>query len=228
MPDGSASPPREPEQGSDLLSDDPEILDDEILYRRLPTDDRNWLVKDAITGKPVRPASGAFQPDSDGLSVYRHSVLVAQDPPLGPPDVAVTQGNIIVSFTAAQVRSISLGIKKDAWPQDVPDPEHPRNAAHALVIGWAGLGKKARIRRQKEFAELSLKFVHPQLSLQSKSHNLRSKRALGGGCAGRPVDGSDYSASRRARRLRARSAMLVMTASAWAWIMFSRLPGWFA
>jgi hypothetical protein len=45
---------------------------------------------------------------------------------------------------------------------------------------------------------------------------------------GGPWAGSGYSTGRRARRLRARSAMLVMTASAWAWVMFSRLPGWFA
>jgi hypothetical protein len=73
----------------------------------------------------------------------------------------LTPQNIIISFTVGQVRSISLGINDDPWPQDVPDPKHLRNAAHALVIGWEGLGKKARIRRQKEFANLAFQFVHP-------------------------------------------------------------------
>jgi hypothetical protein len=148
----------DPEAGVD--GDDPEIPNEEILYRRLPSDDRNWLVRDAITDKPIRPASSAFRPDADGLSVYRHSILISQDPPLGPADVAVSPGNVVISFTVAQVRSISLGIKNDFWPQDVPD--HPRNSSHALVIGWGGLEGKARVRRQKQFAELTFQFVYPE------------------------------------------------------------------
>jgi hypothetical protein len=153
------------EQGSsqsDSPNDDLQVPDEEVLYRRLPFDDQNWLVRDSITGEPVRPTSGAFQPDSDGLSVYRKSILNSQKPPLGPADVAMTSENVIISFTAGQVRSISLGINDDPWPQDVPDPKHPRNAAHALVIGWEELGKKARIRRQKDFANLAFQFVHPE------------------------------------------------------------------
>lgn len=142
-------------------SDDSEILNDEILYRRLASDDRNWLVKDSITGAPVRPTSGAFQPDDDGLSVYRDSILRSQNPPLGPADVAVSTQNMIIGFTVEAVRSLSLDIRDDPWPQDIPDPKHPRNAAHALIVGWEGLGTNARIRLQKRFAKLPFDFVHP-------------------------------------------------------------------
>lgn len=146
---------------STVPGDDPEIPNDEVLYRRLPADDRNWLVRDSITGEPVRPTSGAFQPDSDGVSVYRDSILRVQNPPLDPANVALSAHNVIVSFTVGDVRSLSMGVKDDAWPPDVPNPKHPRNAAHALIVGWEELGKNARIRKQKEFAKLAFNFVYP-------------------------------------------------------------------
>lgn len=143
------------------IGDDNEIPGDEILYKRLPTDEKEWLVKDQITGKPVRPTSGAFVPHPDGISVYRNSIMASQDPPLGPADLAVSSTNYILSFTAAQARSISLGIKNDAWPEGIADADHPRNAAHALIVGLEKLGKKEKIRRQKEFSRLDFRFVYP-------------------------------------------------------------------
>jgi hypothetical protein len=140
--------------------DDLSIPDDEVLYRRLSYDNGDWIVRNQITGERVRPASGAFKPDEDGVSVFRQSILQQARPPLGPQDVAVTAENVIVGFSVGDVRSLSLGVRDDAWPQDVPDPKHPRYAAHALIIGLEAVSKNARIRCQKQLAELrSMTFV---------------------------------------------------------------------
>jgi len=67
-----------------------------------------------------------------------------------------------VSIPVADVLSIPLGAQPDPWPSDIPDPEHPRNAAHALIVGWEGLTKSARKERQRALASLpSLRFVFP-------------------------------------------------------------------
>ncbi len=144
-----------------LPDDDPNIPDDEVLYRRLSYDNGAWVVKHAVTRQRVRPTSGAFNPDPDGVSVFRHACLLALLPPLGPSDLVVSPENVVVGFTVGDVRSLNLGVKDDPWPIDVPDPDHPRNAAHALIIGLNGLGRNARSRQQKLLAEVpSMKFVH--------------------------------------------------------------------
>ena len=136
--------------------DDPNIPDDEILFRRLSYDGGAWVAIRKDTGAR-RPSSAGFDPDTDGLSVFRQAVLLAQDPPLGPADV----GEIVAGFTVADVRSLRLGVKDDPWPKDVQDPDHPRYAAHALITGLVELGRSPRRRRQKELVEVpSMRIVH--------------------------------------------------------------------
>jgi hypothetical protein len=141
--------------------DDPSIPDDEVLYRRLSYDNGDWVVRHLVTGERVRPTSGAFNPDPDGVSVYRQSRLLALTPPLSAADLVVSPENIVVSFTVSDVRSIRLGVRDDQWPQDVPDLAHPRNAAHALIVGLNELGKSVRRKQQGKLANVpSMKFVH--------------------------------------------------------------------
>jgi hypothetical protein len=112
---------------------------------------------DQVTGVR-RPSSGAFKPDSDGVSVYRRSLLDRDG--LGPEDVMTSPRNIVVGLEVGDVRSIGLGTWNDPWPTDIPDPDHPRNAAHALITGLEHLGRKARLRRQQALVAVpSLKFV---------------------------------------------------------------------
>jgi hypothetical protein len=145
-----------PDNANEPVQDDPEIPDDEILYRRLSYDGGDWLANT----DPVRPASGGFQPDADGLSVYRHSILASLTPPLNGRAVAIRPGDVVVGFTVRDVRASKLGVKDDPWPNDVVEPDHPRNAAHALIVGWDGLGKNARVRRQRDLTRLpSLAFI---------------------------------------------------------------------
>lgn len=139
----------EPEQPA-LPEDDLGIPNDEILYRRLSYDNGDWIVRHLVTKQRVRPTSGAFNPDPDGLSVYRDTRLLVLVPPLGPADLVAGPESVVVGFTVGDVRSLRLGVKDDPWPVDVPDPEHPRNSAHALITGLNALGKNARIRQQKD------------------------------------------------------------------------------
>lgn len=151
-------------EGPELLlppEDDTSIPDEEILYRRLSFDGGDWVVRHLVSGERIRPSSAGFDPDTDGVSVFRRSVLLGLDPPLGPAAVALRPSDIVAGFTVADVRSLSLGVRDDQWPKDVEDPDHPRYAAHALITGLDGLGRNARRRRQKQLTEVpSMHFAY--------------------------------------------------------------------
>lgn len=140
--------------------DDPLVTREELLYRRIYSDDPGWIVKDDITGEPLRPTSGAFKPDTDGLSSYREKILRERN--LTAADVITTSCNWVISVPVASLRDIGLGVKPDPWPKDVPDPQHERNAAHTLITGLVEVGRNERRRRQVALAELeSIRFVYP-------------------------------------------------------------------
>jgi len=130
------------------------VADDEVIYRLLFSD---WVSIDKITGLR-RPSSAAFKPDEDGLSVYREEILIRDG--LSASDLTRNADDPVVSFTSADVRSLGLDVHVDALPPDVPDPEHPKHAAHALIIGLNEFGSSAQLRKRKEMAKLpSMKFV---------------------------------------------------------------------
>jgi hypothetical protein len=106
-----------------------------------------------------RPTSGAFKPDSDGVSVYRKSKLDAAG--LTANDLVRAPQNMVISLGVGEVRTLAqLGVRDDAWPEEIADPSHPRNAAHALIVGWNGLSKAQRLERQRSLTQLpSLRFV---------------------------------------------------------------------
>lgn len=141
--------------------DDPSIPGEEMLYRRLSFDSGAWVVLDPVSGERLRPASGGFDPDTDGISVFRRAILLGLEPPLGPADVALRPDGIVVGFTVEDVRELRLGVKDDPWPKDVADPDHPRYAAHALIVGLEELGRNARTKRQRKLAAVpSMTFVN--------------------------------------------------------------------
>jgi hypothetical protein len=138
---------------------DPDIVNDDALYRRLPHRGTDMILVDQVTGER-RPASGAFKPDHDGVSVYRRMLL--QKHGLAAVDVTRTPSNVVVSVGVEDVRSLQLGVVNNTWPPDVDDPSHLRNAAHALIKGLELLGTKERKRRQRALAQLpSIEFVYP-------------------------------------------------------------------
>lgn len=155
---------RHPDQVSEDL-----VGDAEIIYRRLFDASEAFVAVDQITGER-RPSSGAFKPDADGVSVYRHDVLARHG--LTSRDLRHASVNLVVRLTCSDVRSIELDVRSDPWPNDVDDPKHPRNAAHALITGWEGLGTKQRLRRQRALVRLpSLAFVSEDPAPTSESCN---------------------------------------------------------
>lgn len=147
-PDGEPTP---------NLRDDESIPNAEVLYRRLADPGGSMVAIDQVTGSR-RPSSGSFKPDADGVSVYRRGLL--EQSGLGPEDVIRGPRNLVVGVEVGDVRSIGLGAWNDPWPTGIPDPEHPRNAAHALITGLEH-GKKTRLRRQQALVALpSIEFVY--------------------------------------------------------------------
>jgi hypothetical protein len=100
---------------------------------------------------PRRPSSAAFDDDSDGMSVYRQSIL--DELGLGPRDVILGLSGTycVVELTVVDLRSAGLGIRPDPDP---PDSDHVCDPAHALVRFPADAGKKARLRLQRHMKEI--------------------------------------------------------------------------
>jgi len=138
------------------------VPDDDAVLRRLSDNSPAMVYVDPLTGAQ-RPSTGAFalKRGEDGVSVYREQLLTAAG--LGVRDVVVAPSNLVVRLTVADVRAVPpLDVRNDLWPTDVPDPSHPRNGAHALIVGWDGLGKNPRKAAQRALVEApSLSFIYP-------------------------------------------------------------------
>lgn len=127
---------------------------DEVIYRLLFA---NWVSVDKLTGER-RPSSAAFEPDEDGLSVYREAILIRSG--LSAGDLTRSPDDPVVGFTAGDVRGVGLDVLADPWPKDVPDLDHPKHGAHALITGLNGLGSKQQLRLRRALAKVpSMKFV---------------------------------------------------------------------
>lgn len=134
----------------------------DTVYHRLAAPTADMIAVDQATGAR-RPSSGAFKPDSDGVSVYSQWAMTARDLQLG--HLLRRDGNLLVGLDVNEIRTLDgLNVVGDPWPEDIEDPQeaaHPRNAAHALITGLPET-KKARIRRQGELARLSsVALLHP-------------------------------------------------------------------
>lgn len=132
-------------------ADGPDIPNADDVYRRLSDSGPNMVRVDLETGER-RPSSGAFKPDPDGVSVYRRSLLEGAG--LAANDVIRNPWNLVVRVNVGEIRSIELGVRDDPWPPDIDEPDHLRNAAHALITGLERLGKSRRVRRQRDLVKL--------------------------------------------------------------------------
>jgi hypothetical protein len=126
------------------------IPDEEVIHRRLSDDSPNMVTIDKATGSR-RPSSGAFKPDEDGVSVFRESLL--RERGLSAEVIADRSlGQLIASIKVGQVRQGEMGVRDDPWPPNVPDPTHFKWESHALIVGFKGLSKTERIRKQRLLA----------------------------------------------------------------------------
>ncbi len=141
------------------FQDDPDILNCEVLLRRLDTKDPNMFVTDSVTGIR-RPSSAAFSFQQDGTSVYRKKKL--DDSNLNARDILLHPEQIVLSLTVTQVRDCNgLGVCDNPWPKGISDEQHPRNAAHALIVGWYSLSRSDQ-RKHKQYLAKSCKIVNTQ------------------------------------------------------------------
>lgn len=140
--------------------DDTSIDNQEMLFRRVyDSGDITFVRVDQFTLERS-PTSAAFrvQEGEDGLSVYMESLLAAAN--LDARAIASAPMNAVAALPAHAVRAAGLGLLRDPFPDDVPDPDHPRHAAHALAVGWAA-GRKARHRLSQTLAAAATLVIDP-------------------------------------------------------------------
>ena len=135
------------------------LAEDDGVLRRISDSNPNMVTTDRITGER-RPSSGVFHPDGDGVSVYSRQVM--QQIGVVPADLLVRRGNLLVQLPVTAIRSLGdgdgqrpLDVIADPWPDDVLTPDHPRHAAHALIVGLGDLPKSRRRDLQRELAMLA-------------------------------------------------------------------------
>jgi hypothetical protein len=117
--------------------DDPTILGHDRLFRRIFHARDNQWVRLVVTDSKTQvrqPTSAGFSPEDDGMSVYLESTL--HHSRLGPAAVVTDPMNAVAALRAEAIRAQGLGIVRAPNPADVPDPDHPRHAAHCLAKGW--------------------------------------------------------------------------------------------
>lgn len=142
------------------VANDATIDNQDLLLRRVyDAGATTFVVIDQLSRRRT-PTSASFrvQDDEDGLSLYLESVLVAAG--LDATAVVSAPMNAVAALPAQAIRSVGLGVVRDPFPDDVPDPAHPRHAAHALAVGWAG-GRKARHRLSQQLARAAKLVVDP-------------------------------------------------------------------
>jgi hypothetical protein len=140
--------------------DDPTILGHDRLFRRIFHAREEQWVRLVVTDSKTyvrQPTSAGFVPDDDGLSVYLESTLERSG--LGPAAVVANPMNAVAALRADAIRAQGLGIVRDPNPAEVPDPHHPRHAAHCLVKGWEKCKSNKDVRRLRKALAMASELV---------------------------------------------------------------------
>jgi hypothetical protein len=109
-----------------------EILGDELLRRVPSLSHADFVVRNTETGEyRFSSVCFKFRSDEDGLSVFSRTVMERNG--FQCADVCCNPLNAVISIPGSEPDAQGLSTVPDPWPADVPEPEHPRNAAHMLV-----------------------------------------------------------------------------------------------
>jgi hypothetical protein len=104
---------------------DPNISDEDWIYRRVLNRPDFFTQSDVLTGEP-RIGRNAFKFDSDGMSVYRHGLIVEHRLTLA--QIRRNSGYFLYKVAVGTVRKLSAGVVDD------PDTDDPViGIAHASV-----------------------------------------------------------------------------------------------
>lgn len=127
------------------------ILNEETLLRRVSTSNPDMWAEDKLTHER-RVTSAAFVPQEDGLSVYRKVILENYN--LHPKDIILNTNQAVLGIKVQEVKNCKgLEVQNDPWPKGIPEEDHLRNAAHALIVGWDSLSRSDRKKYQRFLAK---------------------------------------------------------------------------
>ncbi|WP_416963390.1 hypothetical protein [Streptomyces sp. Agncl-13] len=136
-----------------------EIPDGDLLWRWVSTENPRMMRYDSVTNEVLGPSSAAFKPHDDGTSVYIRRIL--DECGVGPTGISDDPQNSVWELETKSIRDQELDVVPDAWPQDIPSPEHPRNAGHALIVGWEMLGRKQIDKKAQALSRAASCVYHP-------------------------------------------------------------------
>jgi len=141
---------------ADLSAEDFER--DELL-RRIPslTNGDFYAINTKTGERRFTSACFKLHPDETGLSIYSKTVIELLDLTLAA--VCRKPHNAVASIPGAEPPRRGLRTDPDPWPQDVPEPEHPRNAAHALIMGITAMERPQQRDVARAFAAIAV-LVH--------------------------------------------------------------------
>ncbi len=126
--------------GGEKYSNDSDISDDEVLYRRVRNDQWNWAEK--------RPSSAAFDDSGNGSPMSVALASLVRSAGQRPSDLLQGHPKFgLVSLTAGQARALLLSVT--ANPPVSGEPAH----------GWV-VGKKTKSTRRR-LAKLCLVVIAP-------------------------------------------------------------------
>lgn len=142
---------------ADLTEDD--FRADQLL-RRIPSlDDGNFYAVNTETGeRNLSSAAFKLRRDETGLSIFSNTIVERLE--LSHADLCRKPHNAIAALPGSEPPSRGLRTEPDPWPVDAPEPEHLRNAAHAVINGIDALGQGEQKRVARDFAKIA-RLVHP-------------------------------------------------------------------
>ena len=129
--------------------DDPSILDQDILLRRVPMQPGSQIVWNANLGC-WRPSSAAFKdhPDGSPMSIALKPVLDKLNLPVDHPLNGYECTHALASITAGLARTNGQEVARDALP--------PGDPAHGVVVG-------PKKRASRELARAAAWVVPPNI-----------------------------------------------------------------
>jgi hypothetical protein len=141
---------------ADLSEED--FRNDDLL-RRIPSLTNNdFYAVNTETGKrTLTSACFKLRRDETGLSIYSRKIIKRRGLTFG--DVCRKPLNAVAAIPGADPPERGLRTDPDPWPSDAPEPEHPRNAAHALINGIPDMAPSDQKQLAREWADMAV-LVH--------------------------------------------------------------------
>lgn len=123
-----------------LQWNDPQIPDEDSLYRRVPNRPDYYFQRDLLDSSPVI-GRNAFQFDDDGMSVYRDGLVIKHS--LTLRQIRRNVNSLLFKFTVGAVRALLAGVI-----DSVDEDDSEIGVAHGLVRSESGPKPPRPIRKK--------------------------------------------------------------------------------